>query len=482
MKKILIILIALYSNVLLAQDNKKVLFLGNSYTYVNDLPAMIKNIAQSFGNDITYDQNTPGGHTFQNHSTNTQSLNKIKLQNWDYVVLQAQSQEPSFSPTQVAAQTKPYAVILNDSIKANNICTETMFFMTWGRKNGDAQNCPFYTPICTYEGMQQRLRESYLEMTLENDASCAPVGMAWKKLRETDPNIELYSSDESHPSVAGTYLAACVFYSSIFHQSSIGSTFTSSLDSASAYLIQSIASSTVLDSLDVWHIDTNAIVPIVIDSFITACDSVEIAGNWYFNDTIFSDTTIINSPCNIEIINYTLQIYNEPVEIDFFEQRMPEKTQTLTGIIFTFSATNFDSLLLYNNDTLVKVFYSNEYYYTYSCGEDVSDEMNFTLIAKNNCGVDSISQTFYCGSLSSVYDLDNVNWQIAPNPSQDFITITFAENKHFLIGINDLTGREIVTKTTATRIDLSMLEKGIYFIVLYNEKGNAIGQKRTIKN
>ena len=64
-----------------SQQTKEVLFVGNSYTYVNDLPNMVKQIALSFGDTLIYDQNTPGGATLQMHSTNTQTLSKISQQN-----------------------------------------------------------------------------------------------------------------------------------------------------------------------------------------------------------------------------------------------------------------------------------------------------------------------------------------------------------------------------------------------------------------
>ena len=47
---------------------------------------------------------------------------------------------------------------------------------------------------------------------LYDTASCAPVGMAWKKSIAIDSTINLYSSDNSHPSIYGSYLAACTFY------------------------------------------------------------------------------------------------------------------------------------------------------------------------------------------------------------------------------------------------------------------------------
>ena len=250
-----ILIFAFLPLLIIAQQKKEVLFIGNSYTYVNDLPNLVKQIALSFGDTLIHDSSTPGGANFNGHSSSAQTLAKINQQQWDYVVLQAQSQELSFSPFQVASDSYPYAEILVDSIFANSSCTEPLFFMTWGRKYGDQSNCQFYPPVCTYLGMQQRLRESYLDMTFTHNTSCSPVGMAWKKSIEIDSTLNLYSSDNSHPSIYGSYLAACTFYASIFKKSAVGSTYwPNAIDSASAYILQQIGSSTVLDSLGVWNV------------------------------------------------------------------------------------------------------------------------------------------------------------------------------------------------------------------------------------
>jgi hypothetical protein len=238
-------------------QTKNVLFLGNSYTYVNDLPGTIGTLANSFGDTLTHDQNTPGGYTMQGHSANATSLGKIAIGGWDFVAIQSQSQEPSFPPSQVETDVYPYAEIICDSISSADDCAEPLFFMTWGRKNGDASNCPFYPPICTYGGMQQRLRESYLEMANDNDASVSPVGAVWKQVRDSLPALELYSPDESHPSVAGTYVAACTFYAAIWRKSPVGSSFISTLSASDAHAIQLLAERVVLDSLTTWRIGDN---------------------------------------------------------------------------------------------------------------------------------------------------------------------------------------------------------------------------------
>jgi hypothetical protein len=179
-------------------QSKRVLFIGNSYTAYNNLPLLTQNIALSFNDTLFTDSNTPGGHTFNNHSNNATTLNKIASGTWDFVVLQAQSQEPSFSPAQVAAQTFPYAEILVDSIRSANPCAIPLFYMTWGRQNGDASNCANYPPICTFDGMNARLRESYLEIAVDNVSQVAPVGAAWKYVRDTYPTINLYNADQRH--------------------------------------------------------------------------------------------------------------------------------------------------------------------------------------------------------------------------------------------------------------------------------------------
>ncbi len=259
MKKIVITGLILFISILSFSQKKSALFLGNSYTYVNDLPSMCVQIANSMGDTLTVDQNTPGGYTLEGHSTNSTSLSKIASQPWDFVVLQGQSQRPAFPQSQVEVEVYPYAEILCDSIYSNDSCSMPLFFMTWGRENGDQSNCANYPPLCTYEGMQLELRKSYLKMAQDNDASVAPVGMVWKAFREDYPDVNLYSNDGSHPSLYGTFLAANVFYTSMFHKSPIGAYVPSGIDATQAELIQTYSSNVVFDSLDVWQIDTTQV-------------------------------------------------------------------------------------------------------------------------------------------------------------------------------------------------------------------------------
>jgi hypothetical protein len=94
---------------------------------------------------------------------------------------------------------------------------------------------------------------SYLEMAYDNNAWCAPVGMAWQKVRTERPNLQLYMADRSHPSLAGSYLAANVIYTTII-QSGYQSQFNSTLDPELAEYLQQMAQRTVLDNLTLINI------------------------------------------------------------------------------------------------------------------------------------------------------------------------------------------------------------------------------------
>ena len=240
-----------------AQDAYRALFIGNSYTYANDLPGLIRDLTLSGGDTLAHESSAPGGYTFQGHSTNATTLNYLAMPGWDYVILQEQSQRPSFPQGQVQQQVYPYASILDSLAHVSSPCAQTVFYMTWGRKYGDSQNCQNWPPVCTFEGMQVELRRSYLNMAQQNGAIVAPVGIAWWEAIRRDSTIELYVSDGSHPSLEGSYLAACVFYAAMYRSSPVGLSFRAGLDSVKATFYQDVAADIVFDSLTTWRIGLN---------------------------------------------------------------------------------------------------------------------------------------------------------------------------------------------------------------------------------
>ena len=308
---ILSISLLLLTNFSQAQLKKNVLFIGNSYTSVNNLPELIKQASLSAGDTLVYDANTPGGQTLQNHSNNATTISKIQVGNWDFVVLQEQSQLPSFPEGQVVADMYPFAKYLDSAINASNSCVETIFYQTWGRKNGDAANCGFFPPLCTYEGMDSLIQKRYRYVAEQNNAILSPVGAVWKYLRQNHPSIELYSGDESHPSLAGSYAAACAFYTTIFRKDPTWITFNSSLSVSDAQIIRNAAKNVVFDHQDDWLF--NAYNPISNFTFAVNMGDVTFTNastnsdsySWNFGD---GNTSTNANPTHTFSANGTYQI------------------------------------------------------------------------------------------------------------------------------------------------------------------------------
>lgn len=485
MKKILtfiFLFFALFYSI--AQNTKTALFIGNSYTSVNNLPQLVKNLATADGNILIYDSHTPGGRQLIQHSSDVVVHQKIKQRAWNYTVLQEQSQKPSFPPAQVATDVKPYASILNDSIKSNNACTQTLFYMTWGRQNGDQGNCANYPPLCTYAGMQQRLRESYLEMAQDNNASVAPVGMAWKTVRENHPTINLYTSDGSHPNINGSYLAACVFYSSMFHKSSVGNTYRASIDSTTAYILQSIASATVFDSLTLWQIDTTASNVVYLDSSIVACGSAVVNNDTFTSSTSFSDTISHTVACKDTIIRYDIVVSPTP-SIEYFSQAMLLGGSSFGSIHFSWAVNHFDSLIIMEGIDTVLVYQKNQtstvpfYHCTDSAGSRI-----FTMYAYNDCGVDSLTEGLVCDRGTGIPIIASHLFSISPNPAQDVVQVKSTRQQKFSAKLIDIQGKETSplqeSENQQIEMKIATINKGIYFLLLFDENASPLGQQKLL--
>ena len=271
-----------------AQQSIRALFVGNSYTAVNNLPQMVADIAASMGNELHYQSNTPGGCTFQQHCNN-QSMTLIRQGGWDIVVLQEQSQYPSFPQQQVENEVFPYAQQLVDAVYDAGYCTEPMFYMTWGRKNGDQQNAQYFPVLGTYEGMDSMLCLRYTYMAETYDAALCPVGRVWNHLRHST-DIELYQADESHPSLAGTYAAACAFHTMFFGDDPDSITYLpSGLNSNDARQIRDAVHDVVFLQLPRWKRKAPKVtfsIDAIVENDVTFSPSITNADTvrWNFGD------------------------------------------------------------------------------------------------------------------------------------------------------------------------------------------------------
>jgi hypothetical protein len=186
-----------------------ILFLGNSYTYFNNLPALVSELARA-GQPCKVETRmvAPGGKRLKDHWENSASHEALNSQAWEFVVLQDQSTlgtnyyfegNPRVGGDEIF---RPYAELWANEIRLHH--ATPVFFLTWARKA---------TP-----DDQAALNYAYFHTAKTTQAVVAPAGLAWAHVRKEEPAVDLYYRDGSHPSPAGSYLAACAIYSAIFRK------------------------------------------------------------------------------------------------------------------------------------------------------------------------------------------------------------------------------------------------------------------------
>lgn len=229
-------------------DSIQILFIGNSYTYYNRLPDIVRNLAASVDMKLAPSYSLKGGESLKGHLETDYLLETLADGGFDYAVIQEASYTPSYPTAYVVENVYPYAHQLDSLIKAGSPNAKIIYYMTWGHKNGIVHHKTDYPLNKTYKGMQDRIALSYLEMAHDNGGMCAPVGLAWEKVVNERPDINLYAKDNYHPSLEGSYLAGCTILGTI-----LGRPFTSDyyagLPAETALYLQRIASESVTTNL-----------------------------------------------------------------------------------------------------------------------------------------------------------------------------------------------------------------------------------------
>jgi hypothetical protein len=180
-----------------------VLFIGNSFTYVNDLPKMVAELAKAAKQrPLRCDQETPGGCTLEKHWKDGKAKAKIQSRQWDFVILQDQSQAPLLQRESMFA----YGKKLDEEIRKNG--SKTILYMTWAPQNRPDD--------------QETITKAYQELGEDLKAQVVSVGKAWEMALKADRQLVLHDPDNKHPNATGTYLAACVFYATIYGKSPEG--------------------------------------------------------------------------------------------------------------------------------------------------------------------------------------------------------------------------------------------------------------------
>ena len=247
--------IAIYDNST-PRESTRVLFIGNSYTYCNEYPMLLKELAWYEGHHIEGVTYQHGGYTIKQHLADKVSQETVALGGFDYAFLQDQSLSSLRINTSLDENVVGEMGKMVDKVKEYSPNAKCIIEMTWGRKNGNdatkskklqafVQAHPeFFT---SYEAMQKVITTNTTAMAQELGVGLSPVGIAWEIVRRERPDIDLYVKDGSHPSYAGSYLAAAVGYLTLFPEPFKADT-PIRLDSEVAKYLRSVAERVVLKS------------------------------------------------------------------------------------------------------------------------------------------------------------------------------------------------------------------------------------------
>ena len=408
MKKSILSLTLLFVSIgkFVAQDTLSVLFIGNSYTSYNNLPLLVKNLSTSAGKTLNIDSNMPGGYLMSSHLNDATTLSKISQGNWDYVILQEQSQIPTIDYYRYN-DMYPAMTDLKSVIEQYNPCAKIITYMTWGRRFGGQQCDPsgtYCSPVfANFNHMQDSLTSAYLEISELLNIQCAPVGVTWQNILN-DTTLVLHSGDNSHPNIDGSYVAALSIFSSIWKQGTSGLTYTAGISNQLAQYYQSKSDNTIFNSANDWNLLINN---------PSANFSESISGN---------TATFTNSSSSV---NSTLNYYWDFGDGNTSSVQNPSHTYATNG--------------------------------TYTV----------TLIASNCIFSDTITNTIQIGT-NSMEENTNTNFEFYPNPTTHQITINVEKQLlGSVYTIYDYTGKSILTGKILSEqsvIDLGDLSKGIYLL------------------
>lgn len=246
-------------------DPCKILLIGSSYFYSNDLAGLLENLCISAGKDVYIDKYYPCGLYLAHHALSDVTEAKIREQKWDFIVLQGVGTNTAYPDHYDEYPVFPALVTLKQKILENNPATQIIYSMPWAFEDGMTWLEGWKDE---YSDMQMKIYKYTLKLSDSAGVAIAPVGYAWLKVLQEKryPLHYLHISDWNHPSMKGSYLMACVLYSTIFMESLNGNAFMVDLPQEEASYFQTMASKTVLQDLALWnlteaHLDINDPLP-----------------------------------------------------------------------------------------------------------------------------------------------------------------------------------------------------------------------------
>ncbi len=178
------------------------LFIGNSFTQRNNLPKLIAAMAAERGVRVEHELISAGGASLRSHWNAGRATAAISAGGYDYVVLQEQSTLPVKNAERMAQNVRLFDEVIRSA------GAKTVLYMTWAR-----QHVP---------ETQQAITDAYTSIGNELAATVVPVGTVWQRFLAKHDHPVLHDRDGSHPTPAGSYLAACVFVTTLLNVKPVG--------------------------------------------------------------------------------------------------------------------------------------------------------------------------------------------------------------------------------------------------------------------
>jgi hypothetical protein len=184
-------------------ESLRVLFIGNSLTAANDLPAMVAGLASAGGQrPLVWKAVLQPGASLEDHWNAGEARRAIRSERWDFVVLQ---QGPSALPESRVLLRRDAALFAAEIRGAG---ARPALYMVW----------PSRSRAFDFDGVSF----SYRTAARDVRGLLLPVGEAWRAAWSRDLKAELYSADGFHPTAEGSYLAALVLYGAFYEQTPLG--------------------------------------------------------------------------------------------------------------------------------------------------------------------------------------------------------------------------------------------------------------------
>lgn len=180
----------------------RILFVGNSFTARNGLPALVARLAKERGIVLEHKLIQAGGASLRQHLNSGAVAAALEAGAYDTVVLQEQSTLPGKNAKRMHENVRE----MHDLVAQAG--ATTALYMTWARLNQP-------------DG-QAAITTAYASCAAEVGATLVPVGMVWERFLREHDKPRLHDDDNSHPALAGTYLAACVFLIELLHEDPVG--------------------------------------------------------------------------------------------------------------------------------------------------------------------------------------------------------------------------------------------------------------------